>query len=214
MLNQAPSASQLQGNKALWADNPEKIKWGSERNGPLACVRTFCFGTFQCELFIGVTFIVHFVCSHYRGALECSKGAHVSCPCMWSQVCCWQNPKNTSLPVRTVPWADLCSAVPGRAWRMVGDAPPLLSFQPAKSLRHSLLFFSSLKYYFGSPSFCLLYSGDTHHSDNTICLWWNGSAHAVFRVRQPWNQIPAQWPTCARTVNSLMKTNISNQLLY
>lgn len=133
-------------------------------------VRTFCFWTFQCELFIGVTFTVHFVSSHHRRALECSEGAHVSCPWVWSRVCCWQNSKNTSLPVRMVPWADLYSVVPGQAWRMVGDAPPLLPFQPAKSLRHSSLFFSSLRYRFGPPYFCLLYSGDTHHSDNTICL--------------------------------------------
>lgn len=68
----------------------EKVHWSSVRNGP--CVWTFCFWTFRPELLTGVTLMEHFVCSHQRGTLECSKGAHMCCPWLWSQVCCWQSP--------------------------------------------------------------------------------------------------------------------------
>lgn len=140
-----------------------------KKDGPLACVRTFCFWTFQCELFIGVSFYSALCELTPQKGTWGAPGAHVSCPWVWSRVCCCKNSKNTSLPVRMVPWADLYSVVPGQAWRMVGMPHPYCHSN-TKSLRHSSLFFSSLRYRFGPPYFCLLYSGDTHHSDNTICL--------------------------------------------
>ena len=150
----------------------EKVKWGSERNGPLACARTFYFWTFRHELFIGATFTADFVCSHQRGALECSKGTHVCCPWVWSRVCCWHN-----LRTQACQWGWYTGLTYALSCQEGGDErvkmplPCHHSFQPDKSLRHSSLFFSSPQYYFGSPFFpSPLHSGDTHHSGHTICL--------------------------------------------
>lgn len=116
------------------------------RNGPLACARTFCFWTFWSDLFIGATFIAQFLCSQQRGALECSKGAQKCCRWVWWRVCCWQSPKNTSLPMRTVPWADSGSVMPGGGVMDGVQMPlPRQLFQPYKSLSHSSLSFSSPK---------------------------------------------------------------------
>lgn len=154
-------------------------------------------------------FIVHFVCSHQSGALECSKGAHECCFWLWSWVCYWQSPKNTSLPVRTVSWADLYSVRPGgndRWWRC-----PSLRVFPSWEVPKIEYSFLLLPQIFPptlsiSSSIWRRSSFRSHHLSSVVLdSLLHLRTHYLFRVSQSWMQIPAQLLICATQVN-WMKT--------